>query len=117
MKDGTKIYLDGYQAPALDTGRTPPSNSLGHFPQSDELTYIGLFPSGTGHYIKNFEVYKGVDLQLGALAPSAPPSATVTPGQTPNQPTGDSSMAMVVVAMLLCAGAVVVMAKKRSHAK
>ena len=116
-KDGTKIYLDGYQAPALDTGRTPPSNSLGHFPQSDELTYIGLFPSGTGHYIKNFEVYKGVDLGLGALAPSAPPSATVTPGQTPNQPTGDSSMAMAVVAMILCAGAVVVMAKKRSHAK
>ena len=54
---------------------------------------------------------------LGALAPSAPPSATVTPGQTPNQPTGDSSMAMAVVAMILCAGAVVVMAKKRSHAK
>ncbi len=52
-----------------------------------------------------------------SATPSTTPSATVTPGQTPNQPTGDSSIALIVVAMVLCAGAIVVMAKKRSHAK
>ncbi len=45
------------------------------------------------------------------------PSPSVTPGQTPNQPTGDSSVALIVVAMVLCAGIFVVMAKKRSCAK
>jgi hypothetical protein len=117
--DGTKIYLDGYQAPALDTGRTPPANSLGHFPQADELTYMGLFPSGTGHYIKNFEVYKGVDLGLGALAPAATPTPSA-PSATPgaqNKPTGDSSMMLIVMAIAICAGGAIVMSKKRGFAK
>jgi hypothetical protein len=44
--------------------------------------------------------------------PSETPSAT--PGQTPNQPTGDGSIAMIAVAMVLCAGAMIVFYKKRA---
>ncbi len=108
---GTKIYLDGYEVPQMTDGYTPPADSLGHFPTADEIKFIGLFPSGAEYSIKNFEVYKGVNLQLGALAPVTPP------GQTPNKPTGDNSMALIAMAMVLCAGAFVVMAKKRSYMK
>ena len=106
----TKIYLDGYQTPFLTTGYTPPTDSLGHFPTADEIKFIGLFPSGAEYSIKNFEVYEGVGLGLGALAPS-------TPNPTPNQPTGDNSMALIAMAMVLSAGAFVVMTKRRSYAK
>ncbi len=75
--NGTKIYLDGYQAPDLTTNYTPPESSLGHFPQADELTYIGLFPSGTGHYIKNFEMYEGVEADINAAVPELKESITL----------------------------------------
>lgn len=108
--NGTKIYLDGYETPLLTDGHTPGDRSLGHFPTAAELKYIGFFPSSDVNYIKNFEVYEGVGLQLGALAPS-------NPGQIPNKPTGDHSMALIAMAMVLSAGAYVVLTKRRSYAK
>ncbi len=109
---GTKIYLDGYETPLFTDGHTPGDRSLGHFPTADELKYIGFFPSSDVNYIKNFEVYKGVDLGLGALAPAATP----TPGAQ-NKPTGDSSMMLIVMAIALCAGGAIVLSKKRGFAK
>ncbi|MBR5280079.1 MAG: hypothetical protein IKU26_03820 [Clostridia bacterium] len=115
---GTKIYLDGYEVPQMTDGYTPPADSLGHFPTADELKFIGFFPSGANYSIKNFEVYEGVGLQLGALAPEAttPPAApSATPGAQ-NKPTGDSSVMMIALTVALCAGGIIVFSKKRSHA-
>ena len=116
---GTKIYLDGYEVPQMTDGYTPPADSLGHFPTADEINFIGLFPSGAEYSIKNFEVYKGVGLQLGALAPAATPTPgapSATPGAQ-NKPTGDSSMMLIVMAIALCAGGAIVLSKKRGFAK
>ena len=115
---GTKIYLDGYEVPQLTDGYTPPSTSLGHFPTADEVKYIGFFPSSDVNYIKNFEVYAGVDLGLGALAPTETPTdaPSATPGEQ-NKPTGDSSLALIALVAVLCAGGVIIMTKKRGFAK
>ena len=116
---GTKIYLDGYEVPQMTDGYTPPADSLGHFPTADEIKFIGLFPSGAEYSVKNFEVYEGVGLQLGALAPVATPTPSA-PSATPgaqNKPTGDSSMMLIVMAIAICAGGAIVFAKKKSHAE
>ena len=60
----TMIYFDGYQAPDFTdpkTGGSITTASLGHFPTSGELNYIGFFPSGATQSIKNFGIYEGVD--------------------------------------------------------
>ena len=60
----TMIYFDGYQAPDFTdtyTSGSIASGSLGHFPTSGELNYIGFFPSGATQSVKNFGIYEGVD--------------------------------------------------------
>ncbi len=66
----TKIYLDGYQAPDFTdphTSGTITASSLGHFPTTEELTYIGFFPSTDACSVKNFGIYEGVDLRFNSV--------------------------------------------------
>ncbi|MBR5280922.1 MAG: hypothetical protein IKU26_08160 [Clostridia bacterium] len=66
----TTIYFDGYQTPDFQDPYVSGSikdTSLGHFPTSEELNYIGFFPSGATQSIKNFGVYEGVGLEFNLV--------------------------------------------------
>ncbi len=66
----TTIYFDGYQTPDFQDQYVSGSindTSLGHFPTSEELNYIGFFPSGATQSVKNFSVYEGVDLRFNLV--------------------------------------------------
>ena len=71
--DETRIYLDGYRAPTFTSTN---AQSLGHIPQADELKYIGWFPSGSGQYIKDLELYEGVT-QIRSAAPELDEAITL----------------------------------------
>ncbi len=69
---------------------------------------FAFYSAGDGYLsVKNLTI-------KDAAAPAPTPGASATPGQTPNQPTGDSSMIVYAVAAVVCAGALVVLYKKRS---
>ena len=83
---------------------------------------FSFYSAGEGHLsVKNLTIKDAsapAPTESASATPgaSATPSATPTPGQTPNQPTGDSSMIVFTVAAVVCAGALVVIYKKR-HCK
>ena len=76
--EATTFFLNGDEVPLPDEGYTIPGNSLGHYPTSSELKWIGFLPEGsgkdkatgevvapsTGFNVKNMGIYEGVNLDL-----------------------------------------------------
>ncbi len=69
----TKIYVDGIEVPTIDDEGlySLPENSLGHYPTTNDIKYIGFFSEGStgGFNVKNFGIYEGIGHDWGFDTP------------------------------------------------